>query len=147
MDWQPAMKLSDSASKTPNPGKKRVQRLYDHRGNASVDLVSTADESFDVDSDNAVYHPVESSKSRTLKAGDVSRVEDLHCSVFGDGRRLIEAEPLELMRERRMSDMERLDPGVLRLVNPHIYHVSLSQPLSQLRADLIAKLRGQRQQR
>ncbi len=146
-DWQPAMKLSDSASKTPNPGKKRVQRLYDHRGNASVDLVSTADESFDVDSDNSVYHPVESSKSRTLKAGDVSRVEDLHCSVFGDGRRLIESEPLELMRERRMSDMERLDPGVLRLVNPHIYHVSLSQPLSQLRADLIAKLRGQRQRR
>ncbi len=143
--WQPAMKLSDSASKTPNPGKKSVRRLYDRRGNAAVDLVSTAGEKFDITADNTVFHPVDVSKSRVLKAGDISRVEDLHAPVYGDGKRLLEPEPLAVMRERRIADIECLDPGVLRLVNPHIYHVSSSEELSNLRSDLVAKLRGQRQ--
>lgn len=143
--WHPTMKLSDSASKTPNPGKKRVLRLYDRRGIASVDLVTVDNEGFDVARDNPVYHPVDASKTRTLKAGDVCDVEELLEPVF-DGGRLREAEPLEAMRERRVADLERLDPGVLRLVNPHIYHVSLSESLWALRAKLIGDLRGYRHQ-
>jgi len=46
------------------------------------------------------------------------------------------------MREIRWADIERLDPGVLRLVNPHVYHVSLSDELWQLKQDLIRRARG-----
>ena len=144
-DWLPAMKLSDSASKTPNPGKKKVRRLYDRRGYAAVDLVTTEDEDFDTSRDNAVYHPVEASKARVLRAGDIAEAEDLHQAVFGEGGRYLDDEPLTLMRERRAADLDRLDPGVLRLVNPHIYHVSLSESLWTLRTQLIKDLRGRRQ--
>jgi nicotinate phosphoribosyltransferase len=34
--------------------------------------------------------------------------------------------------------VERLDAGVRRLVNPHIYHVSLTERLWQLKQELIA---------
>ena len=42
-----------------------------------------------------------------------------------------------LMRRARIADVERLDPGVRRLINPHIYHVSLSEQLWELKQRLI----------
>jgi nicotinate phosphoribosyltransferase len=41
------------------------------------------------------------------------------------------------MRARRQADVERLDAGVKRLVNPHIYHVSLTDKLWNLKQELI----------
>jgi len=41
------------------------------------------------------------------------------------------------MRQRREADTRRLDPGVKRLMNPHIYHVSLTQRLWDLKQHLI----------
>ena len=35
--------------------------------------------------------------------------------------------------------LARLDTGVRRLVNPHVYHVSITERLHQLRVDLIAR--------
>jgi nicotinate phosphoribosyltransferase len=40
-------------------------------------------------------------------------------------------------RKRRVSDLERLDPGVKRLVNPHVYHVSVTRRLADLKTRLI----------
>jgi nicotinate phosphoribosyltransferase len=37
----------------------------------------------------------------------------------------------------------RLDPGVRRLVTPHIYHVSLSQKLWDLKQELIREAKGE----
>jgi nicotinate phosphoribosyltransferase len=41
------------------------------------------------------------------------------------------------MRQQRLADVRRLDPGVRRLVNPHIYHVSLTERLWDLKQELI----------
>jgi nicotinate phosphoribosyltransferase len=46
------------------------------------------------------------------------------------------------MRAQRARDVELLDPGIRRLVNPHIYHVSLSEKLWDLKQELIAEARG-----
>ncbi len=43
---------------------------------------------------------------------------------------------------RRVADLERLDPGVKRLMNPHLYHVSLSRELWDHKHDLVARLRS-----
>jgi nicotinate phosphoribosyltransferase len=51
---------------------------------------------------------------------------------------------LEDMRAVRRADVERLDTGVRRLINPHIYHVSVSQLLWDLKAALLAEARGVR---
>ncbi|HEX5696567.1 MAG TPA: hypothetical protein VFZ15_09275, partial [Acidimicrobiia bacterium] len=42
-------------------------------------------------------------------------------------------------RERRLADLDRLDPGVKRLVNPHVYHVSITRRLAELKANLVAE--------
>ena len=41
------------------------------------------------------------------------------------------------MRKARVNDVERLDVGVRRLLNPHIYHVSLTNRLWRLKQDLV----------
>ncbi len=45
---------------------------------------------------------------------------------------------MEELRAQRAADLERLDPGVRRLLNPHIYHVSLTPRLYDLKQRLIA---------
>ena len=41
------------------------------------------------------------------------------------------------MREVRDRDLERLDSGVKRLINPHVYHVSLTENVFKIKKQLI----------
>ena len=58
-----------------------------------------------------------------------------------DDRDLLRAEE----RARRVADIERLDAGVRRLINPHIYHVSLTEQLWDLKQRVIADAQVQSQ--
>lgn len=140
--WVPAMKLSDSPSKIPNPGDKRAWRLYDRRGKATADLLSGKDE-MPADQPRIVLrHMTEASLKRTLALKDLLEIEPLLVDVLREGRRVCESPPIDQIRALRQSDMERLDPGVKRLMNPHIYHVSLSEKMWQVKQKLIASMRG-----
>ncbi len=142
--WRPAIKLSESAAKTPSPGQKKVLRLYDKQGSATADVVTTQEDEFELQRSNNLYHPTESGRSRVLQAGEAVEQEELLVDVgkYDDERDAEQA--LIEMRSRRDRDLECLHPGVLRLVNPHIYHVSLSEPLHQLKQKLIADMRVKR---
>jgi nicotinate phosphoribosyltransferase len=134
--WQPAIKISESLEKMPVPGQKRVIRLYDGRGLATADIIATADEKPLDHEVLELYHP-HRSEHRTVRTSDLSGSEDLLESVFADGRRRDGEPELETLRKRRRSDLDRLDPGVRRLVNPHIYHVSLTRRMKDLQLELV----------
>jgi nicotinate phosphoribosyltransferase len=134
--WIPAIKVSDTPAKIVNPGRKRVRRLYDQRGLATVDLMSLADE--DLEYPLEIHHHRESGVARILDASRVSATEDLLEKALleppiDDPAVVAEA------RKRRVADLERLDPGVKRLVNPHVYHVSVTKRLADLKAQLVAE--------
>ncbi len=57
--------------------------------------------------------------------------------VFVQGKQMVPSPPMEEIRARRREDLEKLDPGVKRMVNPHIYHVSLTQKLLELKQGLV----------
>lgn len=135
--WRPAIKLSETIEKVPNPGEKRVWRLYDDRGRATADLIAMPDEQPERMERITLRHPVERSTRRTLDAGQISGVERLHVEALSAGRRLVAGESLADMRDRRDRDLDRLDPGVRRILNPHVYHVSLTQALWRLKQDLV----------
>jgi nicotinate phosphoribosyltransferase len=139
--WDSAMKISDTPAKVPNPGAKRVWRLYDHRGKATADLLCLEDEEIPAQDAWLLRHPSDHAKYRTLHRSDVTSLEELHQAVLREGRRTQPAPPLEELRRRRAEDVERLDPGIRRLVNPHIYHVSLTPKLWELKQELIAEAR------
>ncbi|NQU45087.1 nicotinate phosphoribosyltransferase, partial [bacterium] len=135
--WIPAIKMSETPAKTINPGDKRLWRLYDPRGKATADLVMLQDEDPREMEQVGLRHPSDPHKKRTLSRGEISKAEALQSDVIRDGTVVGEIPSIEEMRERRRADLDRLDPGVKRLVNPHIYHVSLSQKMWDLKQDLI----------
>ena len=140
----PAIKVSDTPAKVPNPGDKRLWRLYDQRGHATADLLALADEDPRQMDSILLRHPVDHTAFRTLARTDVSAIEPLLVPVLREGKRLHETPTIEEMRQLRIRDLERLDVGVRRLINPHIYHVSLSQRLWDLKQDLVAQAVGGR---
>jgi nicotinate phosphoribosyltransferase len=142
--WQPAIKLSESKAKTLNPGDKRAWRVYDARGKATGDLITLAEEDPREGDALVLRHPTDEGRYRVLQRHRISSIEPLHVDVVREGRRVGEPPTIEAMRERRREDLERLDPGVKRLMNPHVYHVSLSQALWDFKQGLVARLRGSR---
>ena len=82
-------------------------------------------------------HPSDHTKYRTLPQSAISRFEPLQVEVLRDGKLVYALPTIEQIRQRRVADVEALDPGIRRLVNPHIYHVSLSQQLWDLKQALI----------
>ena len=139
---QPAIKVSDTPAKTANPGDKDVYRIYDERGRSTADLMMVRGEANPATRPSTTLrHPVEPGTTRQLGSTQISAAESLLEPVLSQGRRHNEPAPLDELRARRLRDLERLDPGVRRLVNPHRYHVSLSPALWDLKQELVAQLR------
>ena len=140
--WQPALKLSESAAKIPAPGAKAVWRVYDRRGSATADVVAAADEDLTTVDPLVLHHPYRDGSRRELAQADITRLESLLEPTLVDGQRVATEEPIETCRARRVADLALLDPGVRRLVNPHIYHVSITDRVKRLQRDLIARARA-----
>ncbi|PIE56102.1 MAG: nicotinate phosphoribosyltransferase [Desulfobulbus propionicus] len=134
--WQPAIKISENPGKTLNPGAKEVWRLYDQRNRAVCDVLALADEPLEQTDVFHLHHPMEYHKRRLLIRENLSRVERLwtELPLYGDNSPADES--IAVIRRRKEGDLELLDGGVKRLVNPHLYHVSLTRRLWQLKQEL-----------
>jgi nicotinate phosphoribosyltransferase len=140
-EWTPAIKVSETPAKVPNPGNKHVWRVYDRRGKATADVLSLDEEDLREMECLRLHHPIEHLRFREMAQEQISEIEPLLVDVIRDGKVVHEPASIEDMRERRLADLERLDPGVRRIMNPHIYHVSLTQALWELKQELIRTAR------
>ena len=136
--WRPAMKRSDSPVKVLNPGAKRLWRVYDDAGRAVADVLSTSGETLRAGERITLHHHARPDVARTLTTGHVDEL----LSTVVDGGRIVDETcgDLSAAAVRRRSDIDALDPGVRRLVNPHTYHVSITDDLFALKHALLAGL-------
>jgi nicotinate phosphoribosyltransferase len=141
-DWLPTMKMSESIEKALNPGHKHVWRVYDKRSKATADVLGLDDEDLCAMESVVLHHPTSHHKYRTLHCSEILDVEPLLAEVVRDGKLVRELPTIDDMRHVRQQDMERLDPGVRRLMNPHRYHVSLTERLWELKQTLIKEAQG-----
>ena len=74
-----------------------------------------------------------------LKRKSVRDLEPLLVEVLRDGKLIYELPSIQQIREQRDQDISRLEAGIRRLLNPHIYHVSLSRRLAELKRELIKR--------
>ncbi len=139
-EWVPAIKISESVEKIPNPGNKKVWRLYNSKEKANADLLTLEDEKPGTTEDILLHHATSQSKKRTLGKEHISNVEPLLETILDNGKLVYDFPSIDELRERRMKDIERLDPGVKRLINPHYYHVSISEKLYKMKMNLIEKI-------
>ncbi len=138
-EWKPSLKLSESPGKIINPGFKYVWRIYDQRRKAVMDLM-TFEEKVPFSANKLeAFHPVDLDKKRIFSKKEISSYESLLVQVTDQGHCCYAWPQIEEIRKRRQQDLEKLDEGVKRLINPHLYHVSLSEKLADLKKELIAK--------
>lgn len=136
----PAMKFSDNPAKTTNPGIKNVFRLYDENGMASADILALENEKLEEGKEYRYFHPMVDYRQFTFKA---AKIEPLLFLKIKDGKRvekrLPEKEQLILSRKNVQTQLATLDESYKRILNPHIYKVSLTEQLKDMKSDFIKK--------
>ena len=141
-EWKPTIKASENMQKSPNPGIKQVWRIYDHRAKASADVIAHIDEDILSHDRIRLFHPTDFSKYRTLNRQKISSVESLLRTIVKEGALVYDFPSLNDIRKLRDADIEKLDAGVLRLINPHVYHVSLTEKLFNMKRLLLQRIQN-----
>ncbi|MGE5432063.1 MAG: nicotinate phosphoribosyltransferase [Syntrophomonadaceae bacterium] len=141
--WIPVMKISESVEKIPNPGQKELWRIYDKSGKANADLITLKGENAREWKQIQLVHPSDKSKSRTIDKNDYPEMESLLKKIIENGKTVYEFPSIEQIRQTREKDLSRLDTGVKRLINPHTYHVSVSQAMFEEKQKLQNELKAQ----
>ena len=136
----PAMKFSDNPAKTTNPGIKNVYRLYDENGFACADILALEDEEIIPNKEYRFHHPMVDYRQFSFTP---SKVEPLLKKRLENGKRtsprLPESEQLKISRNNMMSQLDTFDESYKRILNPHIYKVSITENLKDLKLDFINK--------
>ena len=140
--FQPTIKVSNSYAKTTNPGIKQIYRFYGQDDLAIADLITLDDEKIEPGKDLIFFHPFTDGDLFQLKAGKYSRVEKLLNLVMKDGKVCMEKTELKDIQAYAKESQSHFHRTYKRLINPHIYKVSLSRKLKELKHDLILETKG-----
>jgi nicotinate phosphoribosyltransferase len=139
----PAIKFSDNPEKTTNPGIKQVWRIKDPQGMAVADILTlvdkTGEEILEQKNRYAFWHP--SADYRHFYHEISGSIEKLLKPRMEKGR-IISRTGLTEIREKMNRDLDSLDPSYKRLLNPHIYKVSITGRLRELKLKLIQDYLG-----
>jgi nicotinate phosphoribosyltransferase len=141
----PVMKFSDNPEKTTNPAVKQVWRIKDPQGMAVADVLSREDdpagpECIEPGNRYAFWHP--SADYRHFYHTVEGSAEPLVKLRLSRGE-LTELLPsLKEIQQKVQTDLDSFDTSYKRLLNPHIYKVSITQQLRTLKLDLIRNYLG-----
>lgn len=135
--WKPAIKISESIEKIPNPGSKKLWRIYDKKNKATADFLTLDDEDPLKEDKIILHHPYDQSKFRIITKDQISGIENLLVDILQEGKLIYEFPSIKELREKRKDDLSKLDAGVKRLINPHRYHVSISKKMWDIKQELI----------
>ena len=135
--YRNVMKFSDNPVKTTNPGIKKVYRLYDENGMAKGDAIALEDEELLTNTEYRYFHPMIDYRQFSLKASCIKPLlskkieKGIILDTMSDNEAIIRA------RNLMISELKTLDNSYKRILNPHIYKVSLTQGLKDLKLSLI----------
>jgi nicotinate phosphoribosyltransferase len=148
---RPAMKFSDNPGKTTNPGVKQVWRVKDPEGMYLADVLAL-EESVDPDG-SRVSEKIEKGGTYTFwhPSADYRRfthtidgsAEALLVRQLVNGKAERNEPSLEGIRSRLALGLESLDQSYKRLLNPHIYKVSVTERLKELKLQQIKNYLGE----
>jgi nicotinate phosphoribosyltransferase len=138
----PVMKFSDNPEKTTNPGIKQVWRIRDKNGQAIADVIGI-DDGTDIPQEgqrHCFWHP--SADYRHFYHNIDGKAEALLKKRIENGSINGKHLSLEKTKEFSAADLESFDSTYKRLLNPHIYKVSITEKLRSMKLDLIQKHLG-----
>ena len=139
----PRIKFSDHPEKTTNPGVKQVWRIRDRDGMAVADVLSLdgEDDRPEQGKRYVFWHPQADYRRfyHTIEGG----VEPLLKKRLENGKALAPSPPLDEVRQTLRKELDCFDQSYKRLLNPHIYKVSVTEKLRTLKLELIKNYLGE----
>ena len=140
----PVMKFSDNPEKTTNPGVKQVWRVTDGRGAAVADVLALdspdGSDTLKKGERYAFWHP--QADYRHFYHAIEGSVEPLLKPYLSNGEYTGALPPLGEIRSRAAADLASFDATYKRLLNPHVYKISISEKLRGLKLNLIKNYLG-----
>ena len=133
----PVMKFSDNPDKTTNPGVKQVWRIWDGKGEAVADLLGINNDDAPKAGERCPFwHP--SADYRHFNH-NIEAAEALLKVRIENGALAAELPKLDEIKAYAGANLDRFDATYKRLLNPHIYKVSITENLRKLKLELIEK--------
>lgn len=147
-EYIPTIKISNNVEKTTNPGRKNILRFYDKDGYMIDDIIFLDCRNI---TDNVLkkvnkhkpvkcYHPY--LEHEFVELSDYSTAEIMLHKVFDGGKSIIKFNNLKDIQKNTFKNLKSLHYTYKRLINPHIYKVSLSEDLKKLKFKMIEKIKG-----
>ncbi|MDR3303040.1 MAG: nicotinate phosphoribosyltransferase [Treponema sp.] len=140
----PAMKFSNTPEKTTNPAVKQVWRIRGPQGMALADVLGIDDpanpERLETGQHYAFWHT--STDYRHFYHTIEGSVTPLLSLCMAQGKFVSPPPSLETIRERMRTELDTFDNSYKRILNPHIYKVSMTERLRTLKLELIKTHQG-----
>lgn len=136
MDHEPKLKLTSDVAKATLPDRKKVLRAVAPDGSFIQDVIALEHE--EIQPHALVFDPA--NPLQHVRIPSQARLIDLRGRVMENGRRCAPEATLEESADRARQQLQLLPDGCLRLVNPHLYKVSISQELNTLRLRLMTQV-------
>lgn len=137
----PTMKISNTYEKTTNPGIKQVWRFYDHDGGALADLIALEKEHITTGKAYTFFHPFSEVDFFEMLPERYGSCVPLLTKKVAEGKRVGEKPLLSEIQKFSQENVQYFHKTYLRLINPHIYKVSLSAKLKKMKMDLLVEQR------
>ena len=137
IDSEPKLKLTSDVSKATLPDRKRVLRAVSPDGTFIQDVITLDGE--EIFPGDLVYDPANPLQQVRVPAR--AHFVELRSTVMRAGARCAPAANLEMAAQRSAQELRQLPDGCQRLINPHVYKVSISAGLNQLRLRLIDEVK------
>ncbi len=131
----PTIKISNNPDKTTNPGVKQVYRFLDQTGAPIADLVALDDETIEPQGVHVFHHP--SVETAHFRLASYASLGPMLSRKMAGGRIVAPPPELRAIREHTLDGLRLLDDSYKRIINPHIYKVSLSAGLKDLKHAMI----------
>ena len=138
----PVMKLSDNLEKTTDPSVKQVWRIKDENGFAVADVLAIDDGADELKTGQSYcfWHPSADYRHFQHTIGGSAQAMLKKRMEFG---KITAGQPsLEEIKKFAAANLETFDSSYKRLLNPHIYKVSITEKLRALKLELIQKHLG-----
>ncbi|MFC6222752.1 nicotinate phosphoribosyltransferase [Hymenobacter artigasi] len=138
--WDFTIKLSEQVAKTSIPGILQIRRYLNEYGKPRADMLYNTAEN--LPSHLMLVDPADS--TRRLPIRPDTQFRELLEPVFRRGRRVLDLPTLAESRAHAQREVQSLDPGVRRFLNPHVFPVGLEMGLYEYRTRLILEKRPMR---
>lgn len=141
----PVMKISNTFEKATNPGRKQVYRFFDKDGLALGDLVALDSEKIHSGEDVVFHHPIHEADYFTLKQSKYYTVKPMLSLYMKDGVKMGKITTIKKLQQDVVKNLNSFHSSHKRMINPHIYKVSLSKELKQLKTTLVIEAKEKKE--